>query len=339
MSKKVALVTGATGQDASYLCEILKEKGYDVHGTIRRSSSCNTERIDHIFDAEDKTYLHYGDLADGFDDLLYQLQPDEVYNLASMSHVKISFEIPIYTGDITGIGPARILEGIRKLGLAKKTKFYQASSSEMFGIAMPPQSETTTFHPVSPYGCAKLYAYFMTKTYRTGYGLFASNGILFNHESERRGINFVTRKITRGAARIKLGLQDSITLGNLDAKRDWGHSKDYMRAIHMIMQHDVADDWVVATGETHTVREFMNEVFAYFELDVNKHVKFDDSFKRPNEVPALLGDSTKIRTKLGWKPEISFKQLVKVMCDSDFNKEIKNMLMTDKPKGEVKNEL
>jgi len=329
MSKKVALITGINGQDGSYLSEILLEKGYEVHGVIRRASTPNTERIDKAFDPEDKTYIHYGDLADGIDNLLYQIQPDEVYNLASMSHVKISFDIPIYTGDITGIAVTRILEGIRKLGLTKKTKFYQASSSEMFGIVQPPQSEASPFHPVSPYGCAKLYGYFMTKAYRTGYGLFACNGILFNHESERRGVNFVTRKITRAAARIKLGLQKDLILGNLDAKRDWGHSRDYMNAIFFIMQHEVADDWIVSTGDTHTVQEFVIEVFKYFDLDWKEYVKTNDVFKRPNEVPALLGDSTKIRTKLGWKPEVDFKQLVKLMCDSDYDAEMKKYIYSN----------
>ena len=327
-NKKIALITGITGQDGSYLTEILLSKGYEVHGIVRRASSINTGRIDHIFDPVDpvgKKYLHYGDLAEGVDHLLYELQPDEVYNLGAMSHVKISFDIPIYTGDITGLGAARILEGIRKMGLTKKTKFYQASSSEMFGITPPPQSENSPFNPVSPYGCAKLYAYHMTKAYRTAYGMFATNGILFNHESERRGVNFVTRKITRGVARIKLGLQDKLVLGNLDAKRDWGHSRDYMEAVYMIMQYEKPEDWVVATGEYHTVREFMEEVFKYFGLDWKKYVVLDKIYNRPNEVPALLGDASKIKNVLGWKPKVSFKELVKLMCDSDFEKEKKSL--------------
>lgn len=322
--KKIALITGITGQDGSYLSEMLLSKGYEVHGIVRRASSINTSRIDHLFDPINpigKKYLHYGDLAEEIDHLLYELQPDEVYNLGAMSHVKISFEIPIYTGNITGLGAARILEGIRKMGLTKKTKFYQASSSEMFGVTPPPQSETHAFNPVSPYGCAKLYAYHMTKAYRTAYGMFAANGILFNHESERRGVNFVTRKITQAAARIKLGLQDKLVLGNLDAKRDWGHARDYAEAIHMIMQHDKPEDWVVATGEYHTVREFMEEVFKYFGLDWEKHVVIDAIYHRPNEVPALLGDAAKIKNVLGWKPKIGFKELVKLMCDSDFEQE------------------
>ncbi|TSC93689.1 MAG: GDPmannose 4,6-dehydratase [Candidatus Berkelbacteria bacterium Licking1014_85] len=324
---KTALITGITGQDGSYLAELLLEKGYEVHGIVRRASSVNTERIDHIFDPdESKQFLHYGDLAEGIDHLLHELQPDEVYNIASMSHVKVSFEIPLYTGDITGLGAARILEGIRKLGLTKKTKFYQASSSEMFGLTPPPQCETSPFNPVSPYGCAKLYAYHMTRSYRMGYGVFACNGILFNHESERRGVNFVTRKITRGAARIKLGLRDKLVLGNLDAKRDWGHSRDYMEAIHMILQHDKPEDWVVATGEYHTVKEFVIAVFDYFGLDWERYVVTDNIYIRPNEVPALLGDASKIREVLGWKPKILFKDLVKLMCDSDFENEKRNLL-------------
>jgi GDPmannose 4,6-dehydratase len=320
---KIALITGITGQDGSYLSELLLSKGYEVHGVMRRSSWPNTGRIDGIFDPESKQFIHYGDLAEGIDHLLYDLQPDEVYNLGAMSHVKISFDVPIYTADINAVGVCRILEGIRKLGLSKKTKFYQASSSEMFGITPPPQSETSTFNPVSPYGCAKLYGYHITRSYRMGYDMFAANGILFNHESERRGINFVTRKISRSACKIKLGLQDNIRLGNLDAKRDWGHSRDYMRAIYMILQHDTPDDWVVSTGETHTVREFLEEVFGYLGLSIEKHVIIDEAYKRPNEVPALLGDSTKITSILGWKPEVTFKQLVTLMVDSDMKELIK----------------
>ena len=329
MSKKVALITGITGQDGSYLTELLLAKGYEVHGIVRRASSVNTERIDHLFDPINplgKKYLHYGDLAEEIDYLLYELQPDEVYNLGAMSHVKISFEIPIYTGNITGLGAARILEGIRKMGLTKKTKFYQASSSEMFGITPPPHLESSFFNPVSPYGCAKLYAYYMTKAYRTGYGMFAANGILFNHESERRGVNFVTRKITRGAARIKLGLQDKLVLGNLDSKRDWGHSRDYMEAIYLILQHDKPDDWVVATGQHHTVREFVEAVFNHFGLDWERHVVLDNIYTRPNEVPSLLGDASKIKNVLNWKPKVGFTELVKVMCDSDFEKEKLNLV-------------
>ena len=305
MSKKV-LIIGINGQDGSYLSEILKEKGYEVHGIIRRSSTVNTERIDNLFPPEDSRYIHYGDLEEGFSNLLYDIKPDEVYNLAAMSHVRVSFDIPIYTGLVNGIGVARLLENMRKLNC----KFYQASSSEMFGLTKPPQNEQSVFSPVSPYGCAKLYSYHMVKAYRSGYNMFACNGILFNHESERRGLQFVTRKITRAAVKIRMGLQDTLILGNLDALRDWGHSKDYMRAIHMIMQHDKPDDWVVSTGEYYSVRQFLEKVFDKLNLDWNKHVIIDDRYKRPNEVPALLGDSTKIRNELGWKPEISFDELV-----------------------------
>lgn len=309
-----ALITGITGQDGSYLAELLLEKGYEVHGVIRRASTLNTGRINHIFDPECRDYIHYGDLADGIDNLLYSIQPDEIYNLASMSHVMVSFAIPEYTADITGLGCLRILEGIRKLGL--RSKFYQASSSEMFGLTPPPQNECSPFNPVSPYGCSKLFAYHITKTYRTGYGLFACNGILFNHESERRGERFVTRKITRGASRIKLGLQDKLRLGNLDAVRDWGHSKDYMWAIHLIMQQEKPADYVVATGQCHTVREFVEAVFGYLDMDWQEYVVVDDSYRRPNEVPQLLGDASKIRA-LGWEPEVNFEQLVKIMVDND----------------------
>jgi GDPmannose 4,6-dehydratase len=324
---KKALLTGITGQDGSYLSELLLSKGYEVHGVVRRASTINTKRINHIFDPESRKYIHYGDLAEGIDHLLYEIQPDEVYNIGAMSHVKVSFDVPIYTGEINAIGVIKILESIRRLNL-KHTRFYQASSSEMFGITPPPQNENSCFQPVSPYGIAKLYGYWITKAYRTGYGMFASNGILFNHESERRGETFVTRKITKAACKIKLGLQDKLELGNLDAKRDWGHSQDYMRAIWMILQHDKPDDFVVSTGETHTVREFVEKVFSYLDMDWNKYVIINDALKRPIEVPALLGDSTKIRTVLGWKPEISFDELIKRMIDNDMKevkKEINNV--------------
>ena len=321
MSKKVALITGISGQDGSYLAELLLSKGYNVHGIIRRSSTSNTERIDQIFNPDDYTNIHYGDLNDGIDDLLYQLQPDEVYNLGSMSHVKISFEMPIYTADITGVAVLKILEGIRKLGLQKKTKFYQASSSEMFGTTPAPQNENSIFNPVSPYGVAKLFGYHITRTYRLGYNMFAANGILFNHESPRRGVNFVTRKITRAAARIKLGLQDTIKLGNLDAMRDWGFAGDYMEAVHLILQQDEPDDWVVSTGEYYSVKAFITEVFKYLDLDIDRHIIIDDRYRRPNEVPALLGDSTKIRTKLGWEPKVKFHQLIHMMVDADLELE------------------
>jgi GDPmannose 4,6-dehydratase len=322
---KKALITGITGQDGSYLSELLLSKGYEVHGVIRRASTLNTGRIDQIFDPKSKQYLHYGDLSDGIDSLIYQIKPDEIYNLAAMSHVLVSFDTPVYTGDIAGLGSARILEGIRK-GIenniiSPNTKYYQASSSEMFGVTPPPQSESSPFNPVSPYGCAKLYSYHLTKAYRTGYNIFACNGILFNHESPRRGVRFVTRKITRAACKIKLGLQEDLVLGNLSSLRDWGFAGDYMEAIWMILQHYEADDFVVSTGEYHTVKEFVQKVFEYLELDFNKYVKYDKSFERPNEVPALLGDSMKIRKQLGWSPKVSFKNLIKMMVDSDLEYE------------------
>jgi GDPmannose 4,6-dehydratase len=325
MKNKKALITGITGQDGSYLSELLLAKGYEVHGIIRRSSTLNTGRIDSIFDPESKQFLHYGDLSDGIDNLIYHIKPDEIYNLAAMSHVRISFDSPIYTGDITGLGTTRILEGIRK-GiengiLSPDIKYYQASSSEMYGETPPPQNEQTPFNPVSPYGCAKLYSYHMTKSYRKGYNIFASNGILFNHESPRRGVRFVTRKITRAACRIKLGIQDKLVLGNLNALRDWGFSGDYVEAIWMILQHNTPDDFVVSTGEYHTVKDFAVKVFNYLDLDFDEFVKHDSSLERPNEVPALLGDSSKIRKLTGWKPKVNFEQLVKMMVDSDMEYE------------------
>ena len=322
---KKALITGITGQDGSYLAEFLLSKGYEVHGVIRRSSTLNTGRIDKTFDPKSKQYLHYGDLSDGIDNLIYQIKPDEIYNLAAMSHVRVSFDTPIYTGDITGLGVTRILEGIRK-GIengiiSPETTYYQASSSEMFGTTPPPQSEASPFNPVSPYGCAKLYAYHLTRAYRSGYNIFACNGILFNHESPRRGVRFVTRKVTRAACKIKLGLQDELVLGNLSALRDWGFAGDYMEAVWMILQHHEADDFVVSTGEYHTVKEFVEKVFEYLDLDFEKYVKYDKIFERPNEVPALLGESKKIRESLGWKPRVKFENLVKMMVDSDLEYE------------------
>lgn len=325
---KKALITGITGQDGSYLAELLLSKGYDVYGVMRRGSTFNTSRIEHIFDADDTEHIKYGDLADGLDDMLYSIRPDEVYNMASMSHVRVSFDIPIYTGDITGLGALRILEGIRKLGL-KRTRYYQASSSEMFGITPPPQNEQSPFNPVSPYGCSKLYAYHITRTYRWGYNIFASNGILFNHESERRGLTFVTRKITRGAARIKLGLQKKLSLGNLDAMRDWGHSRDYMRAVHMILQYGKPDDFVIATGIHHTIREFLSAVFEYLDMDWKDYVVEGYEYRRPNEVPALQGDATKVREAIGWEPEIEFLELVQLMVDNDMKETKKEMLIND----------
>lgn len=320
---KVALITGVTGQDGSYLSEHLLAKGVEVHGVMRRSSVLTTERIDHIFDKERRDQIHYGDLTGGLDGLIYKIKPDFVYNLAAQSHVMVSFKEPVSTAKINAVGVVDLLETLRQAeqNLGKQIRFYQASSSEMFGKTPPPQSETSTFHPASPYGCAKLFSYWATRTYRDSYKMFAANGILFNHESPRRGKNFVTKKVTRAAARIALGLQKDIHLGNLDALRDWGHSKDYTRAMMAIMEHTEPDDWVVSTGEYHTVREFGEKVFKHFNLNFYDHLVEDDALKRPNEVPALLGDSTKIRTKLGWKPEYSFDALIQEMCDYDYEAE------------------
>ncbi len=322
---KKALITGITGQDGSYLAELLLEKGYKVFGIQRRTSTITTERIDDLMNSGKITNF-YGDLADANSivKILLEVKPDEVYNIGSMSHVRVSFDIPEYTAQVTGIAPTRILEALRSLDM-KETKFYQASSSEMFGISSPPQNEETPFRPQSPYGCAKLYAYWMTKAYRAGYNMFACNGILFNHESPRRGETFVTQKIVRAAVRIKLGLQKRLELGNLDAKRDWGHSKDYVRAIYMIMQHSEPDDFVVSTGERYTVREFAENVFEQLALRFDDYVETSNRHFRPNEVPELLGDSTKIRKTLGWKPEINFEQLVRDMIESAWSEEIEHV--------------
>jgi len=334
MGIKRALITGVNGQDGSYLVELLLGKGYEVHGTLRRSSVFTTERIDHLMndpDINEKTFFTYlADLADSssLDVILEKVRPDEIYNLASMSHVRVSFDVPVYTGDINGLGVLRILEGIRRLEL-KDTKFYQASSSEMYGLTPSPQSELSPFNPVSPYGCAKLYGYHITRTYRWGYKIFASNGILFNHESERRGLTFVTRKITRAASRIKLGLQSKLSLGNLYAMRDWGHSRDYMKAIYMILQHDRPDDFVIATGIYHTIKEFLNAVFKYLDMDWKEFVICDDKYRRPNDVPALQGDASKARKELGWEPKIDFKTLVKLMVDNDMKEVKKELLVKD----------
>jgi len=321
MSKK-ALITGITGQDGSYLAELLLEKGYEVHGIIRRASTFNTSRINHIYTDPHvngvKFFLHYGDISDSTNlmRLLYKLQPDEIYHLAAQSHVRVSFDIPEYTGDVTGIGTVRILEAIRETGV--KTKFYQASSSEMFGMAREiPQKETTPFYPRSPYGCAKVYAYWITVNYRESYGTYACNGILFNHESPRRGETFVTRKVTRAAARIKAGLENSLYLGNLDAKRDWGYAKEYVEAMWLMLQQDKPDDFVIATGETHTVRELVEEAFSYAGLDWQKYIKVDPRYYRPAEVDHLIGDATKARKMLGWKPRTTFKELIRLMVDAD----------------------
>jgi GDPmannose 4,6-dehydratase len=321
---KRALITGITGQDGSYLAELLLEKGYEVHGIIRRASTFNTSRIDHLYQDPHvngvRMFLHYGDLTDAVAlvKLLYDLKPDEIYTLGAQSHVRVSFDIPESTGDIDGLGTLRILEAIRETGLVNKVRFYQASSSEMFGkVQEVPQTETTPFWPRSPYACAKVYAYWLTVNYRESYKLHASNGILFNHESPRRGETFVTRKITRAATRIKLGLQNALYLGNMDAKRDWGYAKDFVEMMWMMLQQDQPDDYVVATNETHSVREFVEETFSLLDLDWKQHVKHDARYERPAEVELLIGDPAKARRQLGWEPRVKFKELVRIMVDAD----------------------
>jgi len=321
---KKALITGITGQDGSYLAELLLEKGYEVHGIIRRASTFNTSRIDHLYSDPHvngvRLFLHYGDLADSTQmvKLLYELQPDEIYNLGAQSHVRVSFDIPEYTGDVDGLGAQRILEAIREADLVKKCRFYQASSSEMFGkVQEVPQTEVTPFWPRSPYGCAKVYAYWLTVNYRESYNLHASNGILFNHESPRRGETFVTRKITRAATRIKVGLQESVYLGNIDAQRDWGYAKEYVEMMWLMLQQDAPDDYVVATNETHSVKEFCEVAFGRLGLDWAKYVKHDARYERPAEVELLIGDPAKATRQLGWKPKVLFKELVEIMVDHD----------------------
>jgi GDPmannose 4,6-dehydratase len=320
---KKALITGITGQDGSYLAELLLAKGYEVHGIIRRSSNFNTQRIDHLYvDPHRKTnlHLHYGDLTDSVAlvKLIYKLQPDEVYNLGAQSHVRVSFDVPESTGDIVGLGTQRLLEAIREAGIIEKVRFYQASSSEMYGkVQEVPQTETTPFWPRSPYACAKVYGYWLTVNYRESYGLHASNGILFNHESPRRGETFVTRKITRAATRIKMGLQDKLYLGNLDAKRDWGFAGEYVEMMWLMLQQAQPDDYVVATNETHSVREFCQETFRLLDLDWEKYVDYDKRYERPAEVELLIGDPAKAKRQLGWEPKVRFKDLVKLMVDAD----------------------
>jgi GDPmannose 4,6-dehydratase len=312
---KKALITGITGQDGSYLAELLLEKGYEVHGLVRRSSSFNTWRIDHI---RGRTVLHYGDLVDqnSLARALEALRPDEVYNLAAQSHVKVSFDMPEYTTDVTAIGVLRVLDAVRDLGL--RTRVYQAGSSEMFGLVQEtPQTERTPFHPRSPYAVSKVYGHWMAVNYRESYGMHVSNGILFNHESPRRGENFVTRKITMGVAAIKQGREKDLRLGNLDAKRDWGYAKDYVEAMWRMLQQDKPGDYVVATGETHSVREFCEEAFACVSLDWKDFVKVDPKYFRPAEVDVLLGDSTKARRELGWAPKVTFRDLVRLMVEAD----------------------
>ena len=328
---KIALITGITGQDGSYIAELLLEKGYEVHGIVRRSSLINTHRIDHIYDS---ITLHYGDLTDATNlvRVVKQVQPDEIYNMGAQSHVKVSFEMPEYTADVDALGTLRVLEAVRLLGMEGKVRIYQASTSELYGLVQEtPQKETTPFYPRSPYGVAKLYGYWITKNYREAYGMYACSGILFNHESPRRGETFVTRKITRGLSRISNGLQNCLYLGNLDAKRDWGHAKDFVEAMWLMLQQDEADDYVIATGKQYSVREFVEEAAPYFgmkiewmgegldevgyDLNTKKAViKVNPKYFRPAEVETLLGDASKAKEKLGWEPKISFKQLVEDMC-------------------------
>ena len=330
---KKTLITGITGQDGSYLAEFLLNKGYEVHGLIRRSSTFNTGRIDHLYkdmhDPEARMYLHYGDLSVSahLTNLLSDIKPDEIYHLGAQSHVRVSFDTPEYTGDITGLGTIRLLEAIRKTGI--RARFYQASSSEMFGAAPPPQSELTPFQPQSPYAAAKVYSYYVVKNYREAYNIFACNGILFNHESPRRGETFVTRKITRAAARIKLGLQKKLYLGNLDAKRDWGFAGDYVEVMWMMLQQDKPDDFAIATGETHSVREFVERVFKKLDLDYRRYVEIDERYFRPTEVDVLLGDSTKAQETLGWKPKTNFDQLINMMVKTDLELAEKEKVLHD----------
>jgi GDPmannose 4,6-dehydratase len=331
---KVALITGITGQDGSYLAELLLEKGYEVHGIVRRASLINTHRIDHIYN---RIHLHYGDLTDSTNlvRVIQQVQPDEIYNLGAQSHVKVSFEMPEYTGQVDAIGTLRVLESVRLLGMENKVKIYQASTSEMFGLVQEiPQKETTPFYPRSPYGCSKVYGYWITKNYRESYGMYACTGILFNHESPRRGETFVTRKITRGLKAISEGKQIVLQLGNLNAKRDWGHAKDFVEAMWLMLQQEEADDYVISTGEQYSVREFVEEAAPYFGMDIvwegeglnevgydtysgNQVIVVDPKYFRPAEVETLLGDSTKAKQKLGWEPKISFGQLVMEMCNNE----------------------
>jgi GDPmannose 4,6-dehydratase len=326
--QKRALITGITGQDGSYLSEFLLDKGYEVHGIIRRTSTFNTDRIDHIYEDPHREgarlFLHYGDLTDGttLRRIIEEVQPIEIYNLGAQSHVRVSFDSPEYTADSVGMGTLRLLEAIRdyqqRTGI--KVRFYQAGSSEMYGLVQAvPQSETTPFYPRSPYACAKVYAHWQTINYRESYDMFACNGILFNHESPRRGETFVTRKITMAVARIMAGKQKKIFMGNLDSKRDWGYAKDYVRAMWAMLQQDEADDYVISTNETHTVREFLDLAFGYANLDWKEFVEFDQRYLRPSEVDLLIGDSTKARTKLNWEPSVTFEQLVSLMVEADLN--------------------
>lgn len=319
---KRALITGITGQDGSYLAELLLHKGYEVHGIIRRASTFNTNRIDHIYrdphnGEKVKLYLHYGDIAVGetLQHIVYNIKPDEIYHLAAQSHVKVSFDMPEYTGDVTGLGTIRILEAVRKSGV--NSRFYQASSSEMFGSAKPPQNEETKFYPRSPYAAAKVYAYWITRNYREAYEIYACNGMLFNHESPRRGETFVTRKITRAVAAIKANKQRHLYLGNLDAKRDWGYAPEYVEAMWVMMQQNKADDYVIGTGETHSVREFLEEAFGYANMNYEDFVRIDERYFRPTEVNLLLSDPSKAKKQLDWEPKVKFYELVRIMVDAD----------------------
>ena len=323
---KKALLTGITGQDGSYLAEFLLEKGYEVHGIIRRSSSFNTGRIDHLYQdphVNGRTlFLHYGDLGDSSSliKLVYEIQPDEIYNLAAQSHVRVSFDSPEFTGDVDALGAMRLLEAIHLTGREKKTRFYQASTSELFGLVQEvPQKETTPFYPRSPYAVAKLYAYWAVRNYREAYGIFASNGILFNHESPRRGETFVTRKITRAVGRIKMGLQNKLYMGNIESLRDWGYAGDYVEGMWRILQHEKPDELVLATGEMHSVKEFLEEAFSRVGLDWREYVECDSRYLRPSEVDQLLGDASKARRELGWEPKVKFKDLVAMMVDADLD--------------------
>jgi len=320
---KRALITGITGQDGSYLAELLLHKGYEVHGIIRRASTFNTHRIDHIYrdphnGEKVKLYLHYGDIAVGetLQHIVYNIKPDEIYHLAAQSHVRVSFDMPEYTGDVTGLGTIRILEAVRKSGV--NSRFYQASSSEMFGATKPPQNEETQFCPRSPYAAAKVYAYWITRNYREAYNIYACNGMLFNHESPRRGETFVTRKITRAVASIKAGKQRHLYLGNLEAKRDWGYAPEYVEAMWLMMQQKKADDYVIGTGETHSVREFLEEAFSYADMNYEEYVRIDERYFRPTEVDLLLSDPSKAKKYLGWEPKVKFNELVRIMIDADF---------------------
>ena len=325
---KKALITGITGQDGPYLTELLLSKGYEVHGIIRRASSFNTGKIDHLYKDPHingvRMFLHYGDMTDSASliNLVQKIQPDEIYHLAAQSHVMVSFETPEYTANADAMGTLRLLEAIRLLGLASKVKFYNAATSELFGkVQEMPQTEKTPFYPRSPYAAAKLYAHWITKNYREAYGIFACNGILFNHESPRRGETFVTRKITRGIARIKAGLDEKIYLGNLDAQRDWGFAPEYVEAMHLMLQQEKPDDYVIATGETHSIKEFLNESFQYADLgDWQKYIEIDQRYLRPSETDILVGDATKARQKFNWAPKIKFNDLVKIMIDADLRK-------------------